>query len=1049
MNWLPLPIFPEGALSASVIVTVWVGVFIVGMTNLRLGWVMSGLVIPGYMVPLLIAKPMAAVVTFAEGVVTYFLVWFYSEYLSRYTGWSNFFGRDRFFALVLASVGVRIVVDGWVLPELGDYLLQKYQYAFNYRNNLHSFGLIITALIANNFWKTGLWRGLWPMGVQVLLTWLIVRYVFMELTNFNISSLSFMYEDMATSFMATPKAYIILLVTAFIASRLNLFYGWDFSGILIPSLLALTWYEPIKIVTTMVEAIIILGLAHLVLTLPMFRNITMEGARKLLLFFNISFVYKFVLSWALVLFLPHLKISDWFGFGYLLATLIALKIHDKGIFARMTRATLQTSLTGLAVATVIGFVLLLLPDPKSHDAVADTNNPQPSIRHDARSIADVLYAEKTHFYAASLGQGMAIPLHRELDAFSSGVRLLLAYRQQQDVGILSDARRQLAAANYEVELVVNQYLLIREKTPQRHWGTYVIKLSTSSRLLIEVPAPVDEPASFEAGVALFSEFNALGFASAGAARRANDDGSSDVLTSPQSIFQAFHRELASREVLQIRQGAGGVSTLFTADSVPSGISLNTLQALTHNMQVQFLHRPGRNLQRQTMTGQFSELWLNPEDASRVQAQVKPHVAIRNEQVARGIDAELLAEITPQKVAQPGTRAYQAPTLEELLRIDRDVLTPMLRIAMEAGQSNTDPTVIVPRLSAIAGRADALGLSIRWITDAASNGYLLLHDKDNFRGWVLLRIGDATHAVIAVPRPLSEAGTLETAVSIFQGSKARAIVIAGAAPDTHPDGRADVLLPDNSSSLFNLAHQATLREMGNVPGVALLVRALALRAEQALPNDDAVLAFDVMYPNKASLPKPAAELVNSLEDQGLTIRLGAGQRDTAGLEALGGPLSSYVVQTQNKRFGVLWLSPVTRRQVDAQALHAQERQFAALGIASRKSSITAEIAQRPFSKVRLPDTLRKLAEQYRTSNDIVLLSTLRHQLHPVRMERIDDAGGRGAYLLFLDTENRLAAVLALSSQLGSGGNQLQVPTGSVSAENINQFVTGRLAWMVTQ
>ena len=89
MNWFSFPIFPEGALSASVVVTVWVGIAVVAITNLRLGWVLSGLVIPGYIVPLLIVKPTAAAVVFAEGGVTYCIVWLYSEYSTRFTGMSN------------------------------------------------------------------------------------------------------------------------------------------------------------------------------------------------------------------------------------------------------------------------------------------------------------------------------------------------------------------------------------------------------------------------------------------------------------------------------------------------------------------------------------------------------------------------------------------------------------------------------------------------------------------------------------------------------------------------------------------------------------------------------------------------------------------------------------------------------------------------------------------------------------------------------------------------------------------------------------------------
>ena len=351
-----LNIFPEGALASSVVTTVWIGIFFVVYFNLRLGWVLSGLVVPGYIVPLLLVKPMSAGIVFAEGIITYCIVWIYSEYISRFCGWSNLFGRDRFFALVLVSVAVRIISDSWLLPALGEYLTSHHSLIFDYRNNLHSFGLIIIALIANNFWKTGLPRGLWQMIITTGLTYAVVRYGLMEYTNFSISNLSYMYEDMSSSILASPKAYIIVITTAFIASRMNLLYGWDFAGILIPSLLALQWYEPWKILASFVEAIVILQLAIQVLKIPIFKNTTMEGARKLLLFFNVSFAYKMVLAYALLYTYPAAKISDFYGFGYLLATLMALKMHDKGIFARLSRSILQVSFVSAGVATIIGFV---------------------------------------------------------------------------------------------------------------------------------------------------------------------------------------------------------------------------------------------------------------------------------------------------------------------------------------------------------------------------------------------------------------------------------------------------------------------------------------------------------------------------------------------------------------------------------------------------------------------------------------------------------------------------------------------------------------------
>ena len=83
MSFFPLDIFPETSLASSVITTVWVGVLVVGFFNLRFGWVLSGLVVPGYLVPLLLTKPWSAGIVVLEAIITYLLVHGFSERLSR------------------------------------------------------------------------------------------------------------------------------------------------------------------------------------------------------------------------------------------------------------------------------------------------------------------------------------------------------------------------------------------------------------------------------------------------------------------------------------------------------------------------------------------------------------------------------------------------------------------------------------------------------------------------------------------------------------------------------------------------------------------------------------------------------------------------------------------------------------------------------------------------------------------------------------------------------------------------------------------------------
>ena len=47
----PIDVFPHGALANSVTTCVWIGIFVVVFFNLRFGWALSGLVVPGYLAP--------------------------------------------------------------------------------------------------------------------------------------------------------------------------------------------------------------------------------------------------------------------------------------------------------------------------------------------------------------------------------------------------------------------------------------------------------------------------------------------------------------------------------------------------------------------------------------------------------------------------------------------------------------------------------------------------------------------------------------------------------------------------------------------------------------------------------------------------------------------------------------------------------------------------------------------------------------------------------------------------------------------------------------
>ncbi|MGH7295351.1 MAG: poly-gamma-glutamate biosynthesis protein PgsC/CapC, partial [Polyangiaceae bacterium] len=227
LSVFPLHLFPESGLSRSIITTVFVGLVVMVFMNEAFGWVFSGLVVPGYLAPILLIQPWSALIIVIEALLTHGLVRFFSDTLSRagprgLGPWREFFGRDRFFAYLLFGVLIRAVGEGFLFHAIGALLNDKLGLSIDYRNNFYSVGLIVVPLLGNMFWKPGIRRGLVPVGVSIGLTYAVIRYVLIPCTNFSISSFELSYGYYATTSTGHTKAYLVLLVSAYLASRANL-----------------------------------------------------------------------------------------------------------------------------------------------------------------------------------------------------------------------------------------------------------------------------------------------------------------------------------------------------------------------------------------------------------------------------------------------------------------------------------------------------------------------------------------------------------------------------------------------------------------------------------------------------------------------------------------------------------------------------------------------------------------------------------------------------------------------------------------------------------
>ncbi len=1053
MDIFPLPIFPQGALSSSIITTVWVGVFVIAFFNLRLGWVLSGLVVPGYVVPLFILNPWSAGVIIFEAMITYLIVWIFSEYLSRWAPWCNFFGRDRFFALVLVSVLVRLFFDGWLLPIIGEFLVNHYQLQFDYRNQLHSFGLIIVALMANQVWKTGLIRGLIPLFSSLLITYLIVRFGLMELTNFSISQFGYLYDDLAVSILSAPKAYIILIITAFIASRMNLHYSWDFNGILIPALLALQWYQPDKILTSFVEAFVILIIAQGILATPLFKSMTIEGARKLLLFFNISFFYKMVLGYVILWFMPEANTVDYYGFGYLLATLMAVKMHDKKIVLRMTRATLQISLIGILFASILGFSMTLLPNLGAIRLPSTGSNTYLQ-RQEQSQLIELIYLDKVFLSQGSLHNSFVDPLPQEIDSFQYGLENLLSYRQRRDPALLERASAYFAQVNYETLLVQQRYIYLKETRMQRGWGIYVVDLEADESLLLEIPAPLDEWGTMEAGAFLFIQMQARALAIAGSARGANKNRRSDMLTNYQSFFQTFHRVLARHNVLQIRaytpkslqvlnenkETPRTSSTLWVKKALPTPLLLSQLEQLIGQYQFEWTSPPFPNVQRSlTYTG-FSELFLNRDDILELLFEqigdFKIPLKVHEERIEGYLQNWLLSG---KAQAAKGSDLYQPARTEELLFFDKEILTPLLKIIRTEYQDGDWTLRGTEQLRILSGAAAVFGYSI-----GTKDNFLFLEEQRHRRYWgtYVFRLGEAQNYMIQIPHPLSEINTFEYAVALFSRLQAKALLIGGTHPAANIDGSSDLIKYRNYKSLFSLVNQVILREAGKKSMLAIQIRAFAHSAEGTMA--DVLLAFDKGLSNKAELSKLGKNLFATIQAEGLSIEFVHGQAQTVGYEVGSLPQSLYLSATRNKEFAIVWLSPTTRKYYRQQTENKlQQSQFNALNIASVNEPIDLyEYIRTRSTGGSISKAFRARLKEYIETQDILILQDLVNTWPQYRLEHLIEVNSKQAFLVVYAGE-KLSLIANLFPRAPDKHYHLSANDAKVT---VTLFITNRAGWL---
>ncbi|MDQ3269226.1 MAG: poly-gamma-glutamate biosynthesis protein PgsC/CapC [Pseudomonadota bacterium] len=1029
-----LTIFPAQALDSSVITTVWVGLCVITLLNLRFGTTLAGLVVPGYLVPLFLIKPASAYVIWAESIVTYLLARLLADQLMRRTGSCTMFGRDRFFALLLVSVFVRVVSDGWLLPMLGRTLADQ-GWTFDYHNNLYSFGLVIIALTANQMWNGGMARGMGTFVLYVGLTYAIVAGVLIPFTNFDIAGLGFLYEGIASDILASPKAYLILLTTAFIASRMNLHYGWEFSGILIPALLALQWFQPTKLLISILEAVLIFFMGRAALRLPVFRRMNMEGARLLLLFFTLGYVYKLALGFVLTWAFPAVKASDFFAFGYLLSTLLAMKMHQKQISWQITRTTVQTSLMGLVLASIIGYGLAIAWPTDSHIAVE--SDVQSDHVPTGAALPEQLAIRRRALHASEEGRTPLLFTPAELRDFSDGVRALLRYRTDGRVEQLLAARGALTRGGFLLERA-GDWLIVRDANPARGAGLYAVNLRPRTTLAVMVPAPLDESGTFEVGVHLaFADDHSV-LASAGTRRQRLPEGRSNVLRNANLPFARFQALTGEAGVLHVRglataPGANAPAQLWIQRAVPEGLDVDALAARTGPVDARYDRRRASNPLRDATSAPFAELLLARPARLRLIARTLGGSSIREVVEQQRVDGYLYAWLVARRVAisAAGSGRYAPPDLGDLLYLHSEVIEPLHAVALQwNSQRDSDA------LRAIHAAATTLGYRLvlhRYVATGAEHA-ILEEIEGGRRQWgtLVMRLGPTAPYLVEIPRPLAERQTLEYGIRLFARMDARALLVTGAHFAVRADGRGDVLDPANPLTVFNVAHQALVRAMH--PAVWTLQVRGRLDSDPR-PAPDVVIGF-VGKPAAVAESRRLQSLLSTLQGDADTVAMAgtgaAAQQRDAGADVQ----AAFVRALDGPRFLTLSLSAQARRGYRDRLIDDPDAaRFDAVGVPTVRVDVAQRLITERFGDPPASQT-RAMVDAYVRSQNIVALAEARRDVASI--ERVIDPASGRVYLRLGDSAGRAIGWRLLDAEADAHSTMTTAQRSS--------FASGAGAWL---
>ena len=124
------------------------------------------------------------------------------------------------------------------------------------------------------------------------------------------------------------------------------------------------------LVTTVVEIVLLVWAYRGLMALPWIRDLNLEGPRRIVSMYAVSYALKWVIAVTVLRVAPSLPVADLYGFGYLLTSLVALKCYQKGHTVRVLGTLLATVAQGVVLGLGISVALAWVVPPAGPPATA-------------------------------------------------------------------------------------------------------------------------------------------------------------------------------------------------------------------------------------------------------------------------------------------------------------------------------------------------------------------------------------------------------------------------------------------------------------------------------------------------------------------------------------------------------------------------------------------------------------------------------------------------------------------------------------------------------